>query len=145
MHVSLFFPLNAPCTDPFEDAPLRLKKELDTVLNLQGEIDTVDTAIESARAVIAKSNASQDSIRLLSTLKDVHGNLQQKVDVLYASLNVHASFPELLGLDLEFVRLLLTARDLKINIRKRAIGSFFEWDRLDQATGGREQAIGEMS
>jgi hypothetical protein len=34
------------------------------------------------------------------------------------------------------------ARDLKINIRKRAVGSFFEWERLDQAVGGRNQALG---
>jgi hypothetical protein len=64
------------------------------------------------------------------------------VEALYASLNVHESFPELQGMDLEFVRTLLMARDLKINIRKRAIGSFFEWDRLDQAAGGRDQTIG---
>ncbi|KAF9006921.1 hypothetical protein BDQ17DRAFT_1324214 [Cyathus striatus] len=34
------------------------------------------------------------------------------------------------------------ARDLKINIRKRAVGSFFEWDRLDQATGGKDKPLG---
>lgn len=30
-----------------------------------------------------------------------------------------------------------------MNIRKRAIGSFFEWDRLDQAIGGQNQALGK--
>ncbi|KAG1845653.1 hypothetical protein F4604DRAFT_1595417 [Suillus subluteus] len=34
------------------------------------------------------------------------------------------------------------ARDLKINIRKCAIGSFFEWDKLDRAVGGANQALG---
>lgn len=34
------------------------------------------------------------------------------------------------------------ACNLKINIWKCAIGSFFEWDKLDQAAGGKEQAIG---
>ncbi|KAG2104683.1 uncharacterized protein F5147DRAFT_746521 [Suillus discolor] len=34
------------------------------------------------------------------------------------------------------------ARDLKINIRKRTIGSFFEWDKLDRAVGGAQQALG---
>lgn len=56
---------------------------------------------------------------------------------LYESLNIEESFPELQNIDLDFVRLLVLARDLKINIRKRAIGSFFEWDRLDQVAGGR--------
>ena len=97
------------------------------------------------RAVISKSDASSDSMKILSGLKDVHTSLKEKVEVLYSSLNVHVSFPQLLGLDLDFVHLLLMARDLKINIRKCAIGSFFEWDKLDQAAGGREQAIGIAS
>jgi hypothetical protein len=36
------------------------------------------------------------------------------------------------------------ARDLKINIRKRAIGSFFEWDKLDRAAGGCEEVLGKL-
>jgi len=65
-----------------------------------------------------------------------------KVENLYGSLNVSERFPELRGVDLDFVRTLLLARDLKINIRKRAIGSF-EWERLDQAVGGKAQPLGE--
>ena len=42
----------------------------------------------------------------------------------------------------EFVRTLLFARDLKINIRKRAVASFFEWDRLDSAMGGKSHPLG---
>jgi hypothetical protein len=53
-------------------------------------------------------------------------------------------FSELKGIDLSFVQTLFMARNLKINIRKHAIGSFFEWDRLDQAVGGREAAMGEF-
>ncbi|KAJ7648820.1 hypothetical protein B0H17DRAFT_863390, partial [Mycena rosella] len=52
---------------------------------------------------------------------------------LYASLNIQDSFPELQGLPLEFVQTLLLMRDLKINIRKRAVGSFYEWENLDRA------------
>ncbi|EDQ98442.1 uncharacterized protein LACBIDRAFT_335960 [Laccaria bicolor S238N-H82] len=68
--------------------------------------------------------------------------LKEKVEQLYASLNIQDSFPELKDIDLDFVKLLVLARDLKINIRKQAIGSFFEWDRLDQAAGGCQHAIG---
>ena len=64
------------------------------------------------------------------------------MEQLYASLNIQESFPELEDIDLDFIKLLVLARDLKINIRKWAIGSFFEWDRLDQAAGGRQHAIG---
>jgi hypothetical protein len=48
-------------------------------------------------------------------------------------------------INLEFVRTLLMARDLKINIRKRAIGSFFEWEKLDRAVGGRDGTLGKTS
>lgn len=120
-----------------------MKKELDTVLNLQGDLDTVDKAILVARSTISQSSASRESLRLLSGLETTQKNLKEEVEALYSSLNVAGSFPELQNIDLDFIRTLLMARDLKINIRKRAIGSFFEWDKLDQAAGGREQAIGE--
>ena len=38
---------------------------------------------------------------------------------------------------------ILTARDLKINIRLKATSMFFELDRLDQAAGGVNPALGE--
>ena len=45
-------------------------------------------------------------------------------------------------MSLDFVRTLFLARDIKINIRKRAIASFFEWDKLDSAVGGKANPIG---
>jgi hypothetical protein len=132
-------------TVAFSDAPARLKKELDMVLNLQGNLDTIDDAIQMTHTTISKSSPSKESLRLVKSLQETHEHLKTKVEALYASLNVHESFPELQGLDLEFVRTLLMARDLKINIRKRAVGSFFEWDKLDQAAGGRDQALGVCS
>jgi hypothetical protein len=127
------------------DAPVRLKKELDIVLNLQGDLDTVDKAILVTRSTISCSLASRETLQLLSSLETTQRNLKEEVEALNSSLNIEDTFPELQNIDLDFVRTLLMARDLKINIRKRAIGSFFEWDRLDQAAGGREQAIGECS
>ncbi|KII84489.1 hypothetical protein PLICRDRAFT_117716 [Plicaturopsis crispa FD-325 SS-3] len=123
-------------------APQRLKKELDTVLVLQGDLDTSEKAIQNTKGVIAKGPASQDTQDVISGLERTHDRLKSKVESLYASLNIHTSFPELEHVDLEFVRILLMARDLKINIRKRAIGSFFEWDKLDQAVGGAQQPLG---
>lgn len=112
-------------------------------MSLQGDLDTVDKAIQVARATISKAAASKESLQLLTGLEATQQHLKEKVEALYASLNIEDTFPELRDIDLTFVRTLLMARDLKINIRKRAIGSFFEWDKLDQAAGGREQAIGK--
>lgn len=124
------------------DAPARLKKELDTVLALQADIDTAERAIQSAKAEIEKHDVSETTKEALGSLECTHDCLMAKVDVLYSSLNVTDKFSELKDIPLEFVRTLLLACDLKVNIRKRAIGSFFEWDKLDQAIGGAQKALG---
>ena len=121
-----------------------MKKELDAILSLQGDLDVVEKAINTTKATLATSATPKDSKKILEGLLDVHATFTNKVEALYVSLNIHDSYPDLKGASLEFVRLLLMAHDLKINIRKRAIGSFFEWDRLDQAVGGRNQALGEQ-
>ncbi|KAG6903718.1 hypothetical protein DXG01_015356, partial [Tephrocybe rancida] len=122
-------------------APVRLKKELDTVLALQSDLDACQKSLQTTRSTLAKTSASVTSVRILGNLQDHHDQLKEDIEVLYSSLTIQESYPELSGVDLEFVRALLVARDLKINVRKRAIGSFFEWDRLDQASGGREQVL----
>ena len=127
------------------DAPTRLKKELDTVLTLQGELESVDKSLQATKDLISKSAATAESRDLIASLERSQDRLKQKVEALYASLNVHKTFPELDGINLEFVRTLLMARDLKINIRKRAIGSFFEWEKLDRAVGGRDGTLGPSS
>ena len=125
------------------DAPVWLKKELDTVLVLQSDLEASDKALQATRTIIEK-DATQDTLEALQSLERGHDRLLTKVDILYASLNIQDKFPELHGINLEFVRTLLLARDLKINIRKRAIGSFFEWDKLDRAVGGKQKALGQV-
>ncbi|KAJ7435267.1 hypothetical protein FB451DRAFT_1571607 [Mycena latifolia] len=123
-------------------APVRLRRELDKVLSLQAQIDTVEQSITDVKNTIKGPDASSDSITLLHSLKGTHETLNTQAEALYASLNIHQSFPELQNLPLDFVRTLLMMRDLKINIRKRAIGSFYEWENLDRAVGGRREALG---
>lgn len=145
MHVSLLFRHTfLHYIDICVDAPARLKKELDTVLNLQGDIETIEKALQTTRSTVTSSNNAPPSTFLaIKTLEKTHTRLLKDVESLYASLNVHDSFPELEGMSLDFVRTLFLARDIKINIRKRAIASFFEWDKLDSAVGGKANPIGE--
>ena len=98
------------------DAPVRLKKELDKVLTLQGDIDAIESALSSTRTTIARGEVPDAALSALSTLERTHSRLSKNVENLYASLNVHESFPELNGFSLDFVRTLFIARDLKINI-----------------------------
>ncbi len=121
-----------------------MKKELDAILSLQGDLEAVEKAINTAKSTLAMTSAPEESKTLLKGLQDMYATFTNRVELLYVSLNMHDSYPDLKGASLDFVRTLLMARDLKINIRKRAIGSFFEWDRLDQAVGGRSQALGKF-
>ncbi|EED85282.1 predicted protein [Postia placenta Mad-698-R] len=123
-------------------APAHLKKELDVVLSLQADLDTVNKAIETTWTVLENGEVPAESHEVVASLERSHTRLVDKVEALYSSLNITDSFPDFGNVSLEFVRLLLMACDLKINICKRAVGSFFEWDRLDQAVGGWHNPLG---
>ena len=85
------------------DAPAHLKKELDTVLSLQGDLDTVENVIEA----LAKTGDMDLPKQTLKSLRRTHECLKDKVEELYASLNVQEAFPELADVDLEFVQTFL--------------------------------------
>ncbi|KAG6846960.1 hypothetical protein H0H93_010874 [Arthromyces matolae] len=115
------------------------------LLSLQGELDSIDEAIRKMKTEFSRtSSVPKQALASLASLQALQAELKDQSETLYASLNVHKSFSELKTVDLEFVRLLLMARDLKINIRKRAKGSFLEWDKLDQAVAGRDQTLGDL-
>lgn len=115
---------------------------MDAVLTLQGDLDAVEKAINSAKLSLAHSSTPAKSAKILIGLQETHDQLSDRVEDLYVSLNIQESYPDLQGVGLDFIRTLIMARDLKVNIRKRAIGSFFEWDRLDQAVGGKSNPLG---
>jgi hypothetical protein len=109
---------------------------------LQAEIDSIEKTLAATKRTIKAGNAPRAALTAVQSLERAHNKLLTHVETLYSSLNVHNSFPELHGMSLDFVRMLFMARDLKINIRKRAIASFFEWDKLDQAVGGKQNPLG---
>lgn len=93
-------------------------------------METTEANLEAARATLDGQPEARDEI---DRLEGDQERMRDKIDRLYASLNVGDNFPELQGIDIGFIRILLIMRDLKIHIRKSAIGNFFEWDRLNQA------------
>lgn len=88
------------------------------MLGLQADLDTSNRALQATRVMLAKESHSDDTLEALESLERGHDRLMEKVEILYSSLNIHNKFPELKGIDLDFVRILLMARALKINIRK---------------------------
>jgi len=79
-----------------------LKKELDTVLVLQADLESSNSMLQAARTLIQK-DATQDTLKALGSLECSHERLLNKVDLLYALLNIHDRFLELHGVGLEFV------------------------------------------
>ena len=112
-------------------------------MSLQADLDDIQKYVKTVQANIATEDVNPEAHHFLTSLQQSHSRTIDQVEKLYASLNVPDDFPELQGLSLPFVRTLIMARDLKMNIRKRAIGSFFEWDKLDRAAGGRDQPLGK--
>jgi hypothetical protein len=127
------------------DAPARLKKELNNIIAIQSDLDTVDTAIGKARTSFKEAGqGAQQARKALDSFCRTQQRLKEKVETLYSTLNVPDMMPEFHNVDIQFVHTLFLAWDLKINIRKRAIGSFLEWERLDQAVGGKGQPLGNV-
>ncbi|KAJ7579774.1 hypothetical protein C8J56DRAFT_867767 [Mycena floridula] len=122
--------------------PARLKKQLHQVLCLQGDIEGLESSICSVRATLKQVPGSTTALARLRVLEATHARMKAEAEELYASLNVAETYPELEGIDISFVQVLLLARDLKMSLRRRIIGCFFEMDRLDQAVGGGNEALG---
>ncbi|EMD30807.1 hypothetical protein CERSUDRAFT_60815 [Gelatoporia subvermispora B] len=123
-------------------APARLRKEVDAVLALQNDVDRVETAIEALRGQLTDGGPSSQANDILSKLEKTSQDLSKRVDNLYISLDVGAGFPELKELHANFVKILVLARDIKCNIRKRVTAQFLEYDRLDSAAGGKDNPLG---
>ncbi|KAI0703077.1 hypothetical protein C8Q76DRAFT_801927 [Earliella scabrosa] len=83
-------------------APARLKKELDSVLGLQADLDEIKKYISTVQANVAKEDNNPQAHDFLKSLGASHARTIEQVEGLYASLNVPEDFPELRGLPLSF-------------------------------------------
>ncbi|EMD34765.1 hypothetical protein CERSUDRAFT_54749 [Gelatoporia subvermispora B] len=123
-------------------APTQLKKEIDAVISLQQEIDRVTVAVKDIKARFKDDDTSPRAKSLLSWLHTTSSNLSERAEKLYTSLNISQMFPELKGVNAEFVRMLLLAHDIKIIVRKRVVAQLLEFDRIDRAAGGKDNPLG---
>jgi hypothetical protein len=123
----------------FTDAPARVKRGLSKVLALQNQIDAIELSIQEVRTTIATTGKeTRESRQILDRLERTHQTLNEQAELLYTSLNLPGSFPELKGLPLKFVHHLTTMRALKVDIRDRAIGTLFEAEALGKTMTARE-------
>ena len=90
-----------------KDAPAKLKRDLDAVLNLQAELDSINQHFATVQKVITEDSNNKEACHFLDSLRQTHERAIRKVEELYVSLNVTDAFPEVKGLPLEFMRTLL--------------------------------------
>lgn len=54
------------------DAPVRLKKELDSVLLLQADLDASECALQTACTAIKKDGTTKDALDILDSMERSH-------------------------------------------------------------------------
>lgn len=117
------------------ERPTQLKKALETIFELQDQVEELEQAITAAEKAFPHSAE-------VSNLRAHHRLAVASAESLYGALDVHAGFPELIGHSPDFARLLLQAHDIKQRIQRRASGQLWEMSRLDQAARGRHMPLG---
>ena len=65
------------------------------MLNLQAELDDIQKHVRTVEASVAAHDANPAAHELIKDLQQSHARTMQKVEQLYASLNVPDDFPEL--------------------------------------------------
>jgi hypothetical protein len=119
-----------------------VRAELNKVLKLQSQIESVEKAITEAKESIVSAGATPDSLRLLRGLHDTHSMLSTQAEALYTSLNLVETYPELEGLPSPFAHTLVALRELKVDIQEKAAEAFQELEALDQAVAGKREPQG---
>ncbi|KZP27497.1 hypothetical protein FIBSPDRAFT_730602 [Athelia psychrophila] len=113
-------------------------KTQDKLLSIQNDLEKMSRKMKSFKI----SNCSEVSNKIL-TANSIVDSMKSNAETLLAGLDDRtgdsmSTSPEL---DPEAVKLLAETERLKRCVRKLAIGSFFEWDKIDQAKRGH-QAVG---
>lgn len=117
------------------DLPSTFKNDLDKIQKIQNEMGKFQNLIKGTSEVAGDEEAK--------SLEQDYERMRERVEGLYATLNITDNFPELRGVNIQFSRNLVIARHLKTTIRTKAVESFFESDKLNRASGGREQPLGK--
>lgn len=112
-------------------------------MELQERLDAVEKQIQSCKHAIAAGHDADIELTL-TILTNMHAEFTAKVDDLYAKVELLQDLPEIRGHSVQFLHTLLQAHEAKRVCRARIIGRFSEWERLDAAVGGKEEAMGKF-
>lgn len=103
----------------------------------------MEKTVLMAAQSIKKGILPKSSLEHVNIMMSHLNTVRERADQMYATLNVNTDFPSLVqGVDLEYVRRLFLLRQLKAAVQKKATSTMWEFDKLDQATGGKDMALG---
>ncbi|KAG1755309.1 hypothetical protein EDD22DRAFT_981585 [Suillus occidentalis] len=122
------------CETSVEDLQAQWTDQQQSQLSICASLQTTKTMLE-------KETASNDTLNVLESLQRGHDRLMDKVETLFSSLNVQDRFLELDGVNLDFIRVLLMACNLKMNIQKRAIARTKLHQHIHKAITKRQSVL----
>ena len=111
-------------------------------MSLQNHAEDTLNRISTLASSVSKQGPSAIQLEGLNELQGKYKGIMDDMDGLFKSLRIKDQAQDIEG---DLLYHLIYARDLKINIRQKAIGMFFEWDKLDQASGGVNPALGTLT
>ncbi|KAJ8515558.1 hypothetical protein ONZ45_g7029 [Pleurotus djamor] len=120
----------------------RLKRGIDAVLKLQADLETLRNGVGNTVNLLKKLGQPQKAKRQVPDIDSLCEKIEAQIEEIYVAMNLPEVLPTMTDVPFPIVKQLLTIREIKNGIRERAISTFFEWERLDQAVGGRGEALG---
>ena len=112
---------------------------------LQEEIGFVEDKLSDAETSIEAGISTTAARRALANLRTTHQVLMAEVDELFSVLHAHQEFPSIAGVPPQCVKKLIIAHELKATSRSRTADRLFELDKISQAAGGIDPALGVSS
>ncbi|KAJ2923323.1 hypothetical protein H1R20_g13768, partial [Candolleomyces eurysporus] len=119
-------------------APNRLKKDLDKILQIQTEIQDLENTIQKSSSLVKSGVLPAACRSSIQDLQRLCTDIQAKAQQMYTALNVSHEFPTIQGIELEFIRKIFLLRELKFQVQRRATSTFWEFNKLDRAAGGKD-------
>ncbi|KAJ2912261.1 hypothetical protein MD484_g8155, partial [Candolleomyces efflorescens] len=123
-------------------APKRLKTHLGNILNIHTDINELEATIEKSLKLVSKGSLPETCRPAISNLQTQLQKIEANAQLLYNAINIPEEFPSLRGVDVEFIRKLYLIREVKASVQRKATSAFWEFDKLDRATGGKDIALG---
>lgn len=109
---------------------------------LQDQISVIEENIKTTEEALPPRARAPQARERLKELKSTHRALVDEAEALFDALDVGGTLPSIGQHGRAFVRELVLTQHSLIRLRAKAVAQLMEYDKLDQAVGGRNVALG---